>query len=390
MNQPPVSFSRFFKTCTYIVLSLVLSACGDDNNKGGGAGPAIGFVVTSGSAVGNLSTLTSTTPRTAEKDVLGSIGLHSDAVIRSFGGRLYIIQRLGSNSIAVIDPSDPSAVLANYTTNDTGSPDQSNPHDMAFVNAAKAYISRYSLNTLLIVNPETGAQLGTIDLSVFADSDGIVEMDQMALVDGKLFVSLQRLNRDNLFIAENDSYLVVIDTATDQVMDLNGDMSINGDDKIVLTGRNPFGMQYLAETKHLYVANVGTFSTADDFGGIEVVNPQTLKSEGFFLKDNDFGGPLGTFRIFSDTIAYATVFDASFNNFVAPFNISTGQIGSALTGIGSGYIPRLAFDQNGVLYAADRDTNNPGVQIFDTTTNQKIEGPIDTGLPPNDILFVNP
>jgi len=377
------SFSLFL---IGIFMIGTLYGCGDDqNNTAGSAGPAVGFVVTSGSGVGNLTTLTSTSPRATEKSVLGATGLHSDAVIKSFAGRLYIIQRLGSNSIVVLDPNNPSVPLANYTTNDLGSSVQSNPHDMAFVSTSKAYISRYSLNTLLIVNPETGAQLGTVDLSVFADSDGIVEMDQMVLRNGLLYVSLQRLNRNNLFIAENDSYIVVIDTATDQVVNLGTD------NKIVLDGRNPFSMTYLASSDLIYVANVGTFSTADDFGGIEVIDPKKSGlSDGLLITDDEFGGPLGTIAISSESVAYATVFDARFNNFIAPFRLDTQQIAPALTGIGSGFIPSLAFDNAGALYVADQDAANPGIQVFDTTTNQKVEGPIDTGLPPNDILFVNP
>ncbi len=374
---------------TQVLLALLfltaLAACSDNNNTGGGAGPSLGFVATNGAGVGNLTTLSSTSPRETEEDILGATGLHSDSVMTSFGGLVYIIQRLGANSIVVIDPNNPSVVLANYTTNDPGSTTQSNPHDMAFVSSSKAYITRYGLSTLLIVNPETGQQLGTIDLLAFADSDGIPEMDQMVLVDGLLYVTLQRLNRDNFFSAENDSFVVVIDTATDQIIDPN-----TSDTKIVLAGRNPFDISYLPSSDRIYVSNVGTFSTADDFGGIEVIDPATGLSEGILMTDNDFGGPLGTIAILDETRAYITVFDASFNNFVVPFNLSTQQISTALTDIGTGFIPSLAFDNASFLYIADRDTTNPGVQVFDTDTNLKVEGPIDTGLPPNAILFVDP
>lgn len=368
-----------------LLFLATLSACSDNDNKSGGAGPSLGFVATSSAGVGNLTTLTSTSPRTTEEDILGSLGLHSDSVMTSFGDLVYIIQRLGSNSIVVIDPDNPSVVLANYSTNDDGSTTQSNPHDMAFASTSKAYITRYGLDTLLIVNPETGQQLGTIDLSTFADSDGIPEMDQMVLVDGLLYVTLQRLNRNNFFSAENDSFVVVIDTSTDQVIDPNASTT-----EIVLSGRNPFDISYLASTDRIYVSNVGTFSTADDFGGIEVIDPNTGLSDGILMTDNDFGGPLGTIAILDETRAYITVFNLLFNNFVVPFDLSTQQISPALTNIGTGFIPSLAFDNTKKLYIADRDTTNPGVQVFDTTTNEKLEGPIDTGLPPNAILFVDP
>src|SRR4029077_3761652 len=118
----------------------------DGSNGGGGGAPAAtGFVVTTDFSVGNLSTITETAPRTATNNVLGSTGVYSDSTIRTFGNRVFIIQRLGSNSIVVIDPDHPSVPVSNYTTNDLGGgAPQSNPDDMAFVSLSKAYISRYA------------------------------------------------------------------------------------------------------------------------------------------------------------------------------------------------------------------------------------------------------
>ncbi|MFQ5675132.1 MAG: hypothetical protein ACE5G1_04485 [bacterium] len=364
---------------------VAISGCENKINKNGaGAGAAHGFIITSDFSIGNLSTITTTTPRTTKNNVLGATGAHTDALIRAFGNLVFIVQRFGSNSILVIDPDNPGAPIANYTTNDSGSSNQqSNPHDMAFVSDSKAYISRYSLNTLLIVNPRTGAQLGTIDLSSFVDindSDDLVEMDQMVIVGNLLFVSLQRLNN---FSADNASYIVVINTDTDDIIE-----PTSGEQKIVLQGRNPFDMTYLATTDRIYVANVADFSTGNNFGGIEVINPNTLQSEGFILTDNQFNGVLNTIAILSDSIAYAVIADVNFNNSVVPFNLSTQKISPPLSGLGIDFLPSLAFDKAGVLYIADQDTNNPGVQVFDTATDQKIEGPIDTGLPPFEIIFL--
>lgn len=373
----------------FIMFGLLAWGCANNNNDHPAAGPAVGFVVTTDFSVGNLSTFTTTTPRTATNNVLGSTGVNSDSVIRAFGNRVFIIQRTGANSILVIDPNNPGTPLANYTTNDPGAnAPQSNPQDMAFVSSSKAYISRYELNTILIVNPLTGAQLGTVDLTRFADSDGIVEMGRMVIVNGKLYVALQRVDRNNGFTASNDSYLVVIDVTTDQVIDV--DPNTLGVQPIVLHGRNPADLVYLPSTDRIYLADTGTYNTGDVFGGIEAVNPSTNATEGIIISDDTLGGAVGVFDVLSNTIGYATVFDANFNNFVVPFNLSTQQVGTTLTGIGSGYIPGLAFDKNGFLYVADRDATHPGIQVFDTSTNGKVEGPIDTGLPPFEMVFVNP
>ncbi|MBI3811014.1 MAG: hypothetical protein HY283_02240 [Nitrospirae bacterium] len=372
----------------FIMFGLLAWGCANNNNDHPAAGPAVGFVVTTDFSVGNLSTFTTTTPRTATTNILGSTGIYSDSVIRAFGNRVFIIQRLGSNSILVIDPNNPGTPLANYTANDPGpNTQQSNPKDMAFVSSSKAYISRYELNTVLIVNPLTGERLGTVDLTPFADSDGIVEMGRMVIVNGKLYVALQRVDRNNGFTASNDSYVIVIDVTTDQVVDV--DPNTPGVQPIVLKGRNPTDLVYLPSTDRIYLADTGTYITSDAFGGIEAVNPNTNATEGIIISDDTLGGAIGVFGVLSNTIGYATVFDQNFNNFVVPFNLSTQQAGTPLTGIGSGYIPGLAFDKNGFLYVADRDATHPGIQVFDTNTNVKVEGPIDTGLPPFEMVFVN-
>jgi DNA-binding beta-propeller fold protein YncE len=208
----------------------------------------------------------------------------------------------------------------------------------------------------------------------------------MAIVNGKLYVALQRLNN---FIASNDSYIVVIDTGTDQIIDL--DPVAPGVQPIVLQGRNPFGkLTYLPSTDRIYVADASNFSTGDAYGGIEAINPNTDTTDGIIIPDDAFGGSVGTLVILSDTVAYIIVADTNFNNSVKPLNLSTLTPGNALTGISTAFLPGMAFDNSGFLYIADQDSTQPGIQVFDTTTNLKVEGPINTGLPPFEIAFVGP
>ena len=119
------------------------------------------------------------------------------------------------------------------------------------------------------------------------------------------------------------------------------------------------------------------------------MDPITNTSEGVILQDEEIGGPIGTMTVLNETTAYVTIFDDDFNNFVVPIDLSTLTIGSPLTDIGTGFIAELAFDSNGFMYVPDRDTANPGIHVFDTMTDEKVEGPIDTGLPPFAIAFTN-
>jgi hypothetical protein len=63
-----------------------------------------------------------------------------------------------------------------------------------------------------------------------ADADGLPEMDQMAVVGTRLFVTAQRLDRRRGFASTGPSALVVIDTTTDQVEQV-----------VALQGQNAFG-----------------------------------------------------------------------------------------------------------------------------------------------------
>ena len=92
---------------------------------------------------------------------------------------------------------------------------------MIFVSEDKAYISRYERTHLLIVNPVTGDSLGAVDLSAFADADGLPEVSLLVLYDNHLFVACQRLDRDNGWVPTDVSVIAVVDVVTDQVVDVD-------------------------------------------------------------------------------------------------------------------------------------------------------------------------
>ena len=88
-----------------------------------------------------------------------------------------------------------------------------------------------------IVDPLEGAFLGAISLAAFADADGLPEMQRLAHVNGRVFVSLQRLDRDLFFSPTDSSQVVVVDAATDALVDC--DPVAPGVQGIVLPFQNP-------------------------------------------------------------------------------------------------------------------------------------------------------
>src|SRR6185295_7058987 len=101
--------------------------------------------------------------------------------------------------------------------------------------------------------------------------DGIPEMDQMALVGDRLFVSLQRLDERRQYAPAGKSLLVAIDTASDQVIGT-----------VQLAGANAFGdasgIAHEPGTGKLLVNQAGDIYRTGD-GGIQRVDPFTLTAE---------------------------------------------------------------------------------------------------------------
>jgi hypothetical protein len=305
--------------------------------------------------------------------------LHRDAVVRTHGNLLYVVNRLFADNLQVLDPAnDFSTRMQCSTGNGT------NPHDIVFASDHKAYMTLFERSTLLIVDPSAppncdGFTLGSIDLSGLADADGNPDMDQMALVDGCLYVALQRLDINTILrLPAQNGALAVIDAASDTV--------VGG---IELTGKNPF-----AATKGLtvrdgaiYVAEAGLFGKMD--GGIERVDLASQQAEGFFVTEQDLGGDITDFVIVSDRLAYVIVSRPDFTNALLAFDPTTRQITNTLRDVDGYTLFDIELNDRGELYLGDRARRAAGVRIFRAADGMPLtDGPLDLVLPPFEIVFI--
>jgi len=171
------------------------------------------FVATSDFTTGSTAFLAPDADA-ADTDLLT---IHADAVVRFFDGKVYIINRLNADNILVLDASNLTAPLIQFSVGNG-----SNPQDIEVISADKAYVTRLARAELVVVDPRNGAELGTIDLGGFADADGLPEMTQMARIGSRIYVLVQRLDtNDPLFAPTGTSYIVVIDTDTDTIVDMD-------------------------------------------------------------------------------------------------------------------------------------------------------------------------
>jgi len=334
-------------------------------------------ITTTDFSSGSFSSLDLST-NVASKDHLT---IHSDAVVRTYKDKVYIINRLGQDNVIVLDKSDLSKPLTQYSTGNG-----TNPHDIAFVSENKAYISRYGYQRLLIVNPVTGDSLGNVNMAAFADADGIPEMSQMTIYNNHLFVVCQRLDQDNGFAPTDFSLIGVVDVTTDKIVDQDATTPAN--QGILMASTNTSGAARWG-TKWV-LSNVKTFGDLTD-GGIEVINLATFKSEGVAIGESVLGGNVNSLVMGSGNKGYVVVSDANFANLVVGFDLASKTVATNLGGLSGGYVPGLGvFDQR--LYVLDRgvfsDPTSGGVKVFDVKTNQLVGGPINTGLPPSTIAFL--
>jgi hypothetical protein len=88
-------------------------------------------------------------------------GLHTDNAVRSFGGDVYILERLGRDNVVKYNAE---LTAVEYQENIGAGV---NIQDIAVVSETKAYISCYQSVDLVVFNPKTGRKVSAIDLSRF-------------------------------------------------------------------------------------------------------------------------------------------------------------------------------------------------------------------------------
>lgn len=304
----------------------------------------------------------------------------SDAVLRSFGNYIYVINRFGADTIQVIDPKDFS-VVANYSVG-AGS----NPQDIFIASETKAYVSRLdsqndpeNQDDVLVVNPFTGEIIYGIDLKPFTfdDGDRLARAAQMVGVGKNLFVLIQDLPSNLLDSANVSGKIAVIDMESDSVVEVIG-----------LVGRNPSDITYSAITQKIYVIDTGVFDNfttdvGDPYGGVEVVDPGLMQSDGIIIDDAQFGDYLMEIRL-TEERGYTVVGGAS----VASFDMANYEVISSDLYFSAGmFVPDIAVDGDGRVLVTERDMTDSGVVILDGTSGDLLNGPIGVGALPASIAF---
>lgn len=271
----------------------------------------------------------------------------TDVILRYQEGNLYAIDRTNA-AIHVYD--DDFNLLR---TMDVGS--GSNPQDIVVLPGGdKAYVTRLdaqndagNTDDILIINPNTGEQLGSFDGTPYTTDDGdrLFRAAQSVFLGEANEVWVVGQDLSQFFEADTNGKVIVIDTITDEIIA-----------DIELDGRNPADITYSEVLDKVFVTNTGvyepdfTINTATPYGGIETINPTTHLSEGIFVDDANLSGAVSEIRIASAELAHVIT---GFQNIDA-FNPTTGAVISLRVYTSTGFfLPDFSIDALGRLVIAD-------------------------------------
>ncbi len=357
-------------------LAASLVACGGPAQSGTGGGGSLSqaFVLT---VANDYSSGAFATVDLATLQAAGNLGpAHTDAVARLVGDRLYLVNRFGADNLQELDPGQGFSTLHQWSTGEG-----SNPHDVVALTSDTLLVSRYASSELLLLDPDTGVEAGTVSLAALADADGSPEPSQMQRLDsGDVLVACQRLED----FAPSDYSAVAVVTPDGSVVERR------------LAGTNPFtpfvpdpgGDGWL-----LGVAGSTLAIEADQ--GIERLAADG-SSSGLAVSEEVLGGSVTAFSFASgEDRGWAIVnVPVDPDNFVSEthlvrFDLASGTKTADVLAPGGFVLNALAVDPSNRVWIADRDFERPGVRVFDGTSGEELtEAPIDVGLPPSDLLFL--
>ena len=333
----------------------------------------------------------------SSEDMENDIGeTHGDDQVRYYDGKVYVVNRFGYDYIEVFDADNNFDKVFEFSTGV-----ETNPHDIAFISKDKAYVTCYDRADLLIVNPTTGKHLGTIDLSEYADEDGIPEMDKMTVFNffgiTKVYVSIQRLNRTAWYAPTDTSYILEINGNTNKITKA-----------ITLTGVNP-STDLVLDGIFLLVGEVGSWFALD--GGIERINILTGETDGFIMTESELGGNILDFETYPkyagipglilsvveqyfgislfDRYNHALISDLSFNTSLVAFDSNEKTVDTVYST--NGYqLADMTISDRGMILLADRTPGMSGIRIFNAILGtQETTDPIDVGTyPPVHITMI--
>lgn len=351
------------------LLALVACAAETDDPLACGAAaiaPDVGLVLTTTYETSSLDVFTAGCPDAIRKNLLVAGG---DAVLRRRASGAFVLNRGADDNIVFVGASlTPEAQLSLAGCG---------PHDALELPDGRTLVSCYEDTHLRVI--DSGAQQASraVDLSAYADDDGLPEMDQLVLHEGKIYVSIQKLARGSGYAPSGPAVVAVLDAAS---------LALVAD--ITLPCEDPFTPFALTASGELAVGCVGDFlepgraaiASFTPGGQTSVIADEAALGGQPTALVSDAGGDLHAIVSVPDPASAFVTLEMRL--------VKIGAGGVATLHAYPGFtLSGLAFDSEGRVWFGNRSSTTDAGLWRLTPATGAIEGPYATGLPPLDIAI---
>ena len=289
--------------------------------------------------------------------------VQGDAVLRTDGQRLFVVNRT-ANNLTVIGRDDSQIGWRVEQQFSTGA--MSNPQDVAIV-GDKVYLPLYGSKDLLVRDLVTQEEKG-IDLSSY-DTDGNPDANSASVVGGKVLVTLDLLDWSGMFpVPRGNGKVVLVDPTSDAVV---------GD--VPLSYENPYGFMFPWNGGAI-VASVTDYSGVTGCLHALSMDPPAARC---LAENSALGGTVSAIAVGPDaTYVAVSSFDAEFNQVAHLRRLGgdgTLEPGSLTP---DDQLPTdVAWAPSGHLVYTDSKIG--GLRIYDPATGAEITAaPVNIGLAP--------
>jgi hypothetical protein len=397
-------------TLPLISLSLLLSACGADDNKQSvplTEGSYAVQMVASDYSSSQVATGNILGDHTATQGLLGKSG--SGYTLSSYQNTLYHIGQYYIDTISRYDAAATTALntaIWTYSTNDSGD-DSSNTYKLVQNADNNAYLIRYGSSVIWQIDPSASSEenfiKGTIDLSSYnwngENPNSVPNMVDAVVVNNVLYVVMQRLDS---WWSVHTAYVAAIDLDSNEEIDTN--TQTDGLKGFPLTINNPSTI--IENNGTLYISGRGDYSS--DTGGIDAISLSD------YSVDNIVNGE--TFADLNDTDnnIYYHVTDVAITTdgqLYLTANLESGYTTSKTllftlnphSGVNSeleistltdgaystAKISEIEMDSNNRLWVAISNSDAPALLAIDTDTNSRNGDLVELDMPAQTIVFLS-
>lgn len=321
----------------------------------------------------------------------------SDTHVATYGNDVYQIGRFQQDFLAKYSLDDVLTPTYQYSVNgeDTGA----NPYQVIFVSDSKAYVVRRGGTAVWIIDPsatsEANFKTGELDLSAYGDTYP-PHATAAEIVDGKLFVMMERLSGAAGYSPIESSYVAVFDTSTEQEID-TGMGTVDGLMGIRLGVTNPTDFQYEDENGLLYLVGRGNIYANEDVtgdayaGGVVTIDPESYEAS-ILIDDGSESDNMDFFvglEVVSASKAYLQTYAGWQDTTLHTFHATFGTVdATAVANMSNVDITTMAEGPEGALWLGiNHATEEPKVEILDTATDTSLRS-FNTGMTPVNFAFI--